>query len=50
MNKIKLGSLCLTKVSKTFDSSEGTFVIKKGIFVTVCDVDNIAIHRRLLLF
>lgn len=41
MEKIKLGSLCITKVDKQFDTAEGICSIKKGTYVTVCDDDNI---------
>ncbi len=47
MDKIKLGSLCLTKIDKSFDSSDGKCFIKKGTFVTVCDDDNI--HKGYVL-
>jgi len=41
MDKIKLGSLCITKADKKFNSVEGRTFIKKGTLVTVCDDDNI---------
>jgi len=41
MDKIKLGSLCLTKIDKTFEYHNEKCVIKKGTYVNVCDDDNI---------
>lgn len=41
MEKIKLGSLCKTKVDKTFDYHNKVYMIKKGTYVSVCDDDNI---------
>ena len=41
MENIRLGSLCLTLVDKTFDSADGEEFIPKGTYVTVCDDDNI---------
>lgn len=41
MEKIKLGSLCLTKNKKSFDYHNKVYVIEKGVLVTVCDDENI---------
>lgn len=37
MEKIKLGSLCLTKCDKTTDYRGKNCVIKSGTLVSVCD-------------
>lgn len=41
MEKIKLGSLCLTKHDKIVTYHKKQCVIKKDSFVTVCDDDNV---------
>lgn len=41
MGKIKLGSLCITKIVKTFKIKSGDVVVPKGTLVLVCDDDNI---------
>jgi len=41
MEKIKLGSFCLTKIDKIFEYHGEKCVIKKGTYVNVCDDDNI---------
>lgn len=41
MEKIKLGSLCLTKNDKSFDYKNKTILIKKGTLVSVCDDENV---------
>jgi len=41
MEKIKLGTLCLTNVDKTFNYPDGLYFIKKGTYVIICDTDYI---------
>jgi hypothetical protein len=42
MEKIKLGSLCIIKNSKTVEYENKKVVIEKGTYVTVCDDDSIS--------
>ncbi len=38
-NKIRLGSLCITKITKTFKIEVKGIIVPKGTYVTVCDDD-----------
>ena len=37
MEKIELGSLCITKNNKTVEYENKKVIIEKGTYVTVCD-------------
>jgi hypothetical protein len=41
MKKIKLGSLCTTKIDKNFEYNNKICTIKEGSFALVCDDDSV---------